>query len=74
MSEGKGEAGIYQWLIVIGGSLDAVSRREQSLGLFHALGKVLYNKSQLHPVFISACGDLIFHNQESPSPGVVTST
>jgi hypothetical protein len=25
-------------------SLDAVTRREQSLGLFHALGKVFYNK------------------------------
>ena len=27
-------------------SLDAVTRREQSLGLFHALGKVLYNKRE----------------------------
>lgn len=26
--------------------LNAVARREQSLGLFHALGKVLYNKRQ----------------------------
>lgn len=26
--------------------LNAVARREQSLGLFHALGKVLYNKSE----------------------------
>ena len=25
-------------------SLDAITKREQSLGLFHALGKVLYNK------------------------------
>jgi hypothetical protein len=27
--------------------LNAVARREQSLGLFHALGKVLYNKREL---------------------------
>lgn len=26
--------------------LDAVTRREQSLNLFHALGKVLYNKRE----------------------------
>lgn len=30
-------------------SLDAVTRREQSLNLFHALGKVFYNKSECKP-------------------------
>ena len=32
--------------------LEAVTRREQSLALFHLLGKVLYNKRPFCPFFI----------------------
>ena len=38
--------------------LEAVTRREQSLALFHLLGKVLYNKRSFCPLFIfpTNCG------------------
>ena len=28
--------------------LDALTRKDQNLGLFHALGKIMYNKRKLH--------------------------
>lgn len=37
--------------------LDALTRKDQNLGLFHALGKIMYNKRKFQMIYMAEADD-----------------